>query len=99
METEFVVLTASAKMPSSCWGTYRRVAVMEVQRGYDPCRIDTRLRGVVRIVETWERCNVGTSDRCAYSRSVRAAHSLAARLNAQAQAQAQAQAELNTHAA
>lgn len=84
--TEFVVLTASAKMPSSCWGNYGRVAVLEVERGTTPKMISPRARGVVRVVETWERLHsgkrAGRGGRCAFSRALLEAEELAARLNA-----------------
>jgi len=69
-------------MPSSCWGVYRRVGVVEIDPAQvDPTRtrlsIDARRRGVVRVVETWERCNVGSTDRCAYRRALREAQQLA----------------------
>lgn len=30
--TEYVVMDRATKMPASCWGRYRRVAVVEVDR-------------------------------------------------------------------
>lgn len=78
----YIVQTASAKMPGSCWGTYRHVAVMEVEPGTVPAMISTRARGVRRIVQTWERRNVGTTDRCAYQRAGAEAYRLADQLNA-----------------
>lgn len=33
MTKRYVVMTAAACMPSSCWGRYRRVAVVEVRDG------------------------------------------------------------------
>lgn len=80
--TEYVVKTAAAQMPGSCWGVYRRVAVLEVERGTVPAMISERARGVVRVVETWEKLNVGKTERCAYRVALREAEELAARLNA-----------------
>jgi hypothetical protein len=78
----FIVQTAAACMPSSCWGTYRRVAVLEVEDGVSQVSmISARARGVVRVVETWERRNVGSTERCAYSRAVAEAHALVTRLS------------------
>jgi hypothetical protein len=79
--TEFVVITAAACMPNSCWGTYRRVAVLEVVRGVTPKMISARARGVVRVICTWERRNVGKTDRCAYSRAVAEAVEMVDELN------------------
>ena len=31
--SNYIVKTAAAAMPNSCWGVYRRVAVLEVQDG------------------------------------------------------------------
>jgi hypothetical protein len=65
----FHVLTASASMPSSCKGTYKRVAVLRVDHherevGYVPKTI-REMRGV-EIVKTWERLHVGKTESCAY---------------------------------
>lgn len=79
--TEFVVIDSAAKMPVKCWGRYRRVAVIEVERGEWPAMISRRARGVVRIVATWEKCNVGITDRCAFQRALSEAHDLARQLN------------------
>jgi hypothetical protein len=80
-ESIFIVRYAAAKMPTSCWGTYRRVAVLEVERGTKPAMISERATGVIRVVETWERLHVGKTARCAYSRAYAEAEELAAELN------------------
>ncbi len=80
----YIVMTASAKMPSSCKGHYRRVGVVELAPGtteYPKMMID-RAKGIARIVETWERLNVGKTERSAYAVACREAEALAARLNA-----------------
>ena len=87
--TEYIVQTASECMPSTCrFGEYRRVAVLEVDpqvleaHGYDePRMISERARGVVRVVKTWDRLNVGTTERCAYRRALVEARELADELN------------------
>ncbi len=86
--THFIVQEASAHMPNSCWGTYRRIAVLEVPADVTRASmISTRSRDVVRIVEAWERLNVGIVarrgglGRCAYSEALRSARTLAATLN------------------
>lgn len=85
MATEYVVKASRAKMPATCWGTYRRVAVLEVERGTKPRMISARARGVVRVVRTWERCaDRGTNT--AFARALREARELAAALNAEAAA-------------
>lgn len=82
MTRHYQVLTASAKMPGNCWGTYRRVALVEVASPAVVVKmISPRAKGVIRIVQTWERRNVGSSSRCAYQVAYRAALDLMAALN------------------
>ena len=89
MDTRYIVMSAAAAMPSSCWGRYRRVAVVEVKvvEGIpaNPKMISARARGVVRIVQTWEKLHVGRarSGRCAYSRAMAEAEGMANALNRQ----------------
>ncbi len=78
----YIVKDSAARMPGSCWGRYRHVAVMEVDPDTWPAMISARARGVRRIVQTWERCNVGLTDRCAFKRAMVEASRLAAQLNA-----------------
>ena len=80
----YVVKTSSASMPQSCWGRYAHVAVLETRPGTTrpPLAITPRDRSVARVVAIWERVNVGTTDRCAYRRALRAAQEMAARMNA-----------------
>ena len=79
----FIVMDASAHMPNSCWGRYRRVAVVELEPGFDgyPKMISNRARGVKRVVSTWERQNVGTTSRCAFERAYTDACEMARELN------------------
>ena len=83
--TRFTTQTASAKMPASCFGRYGRVAVIEIEDGlpadFQPAMISERARGVVRIVQTWEKCNIGKTDRCAFARARARAEALANKLN------------------
>ncbi len=77
-----IVMTASAHMPSSCKGTYRRVAVVEVADPANPPKmISERAKGVVKIVRIWERLNVGKTTKCAYAVAFAEANALAAELN------------------
>jgi len=81
--SKFIVQSAAACMPNSCWGQYKRVAVLEVLDHVERVRmISERAQGVVRVVETWERLNVGRTERCAYRRALAEAQALAQRLNA-----------------
>ncbi len=70
------------------FGSYRRVAVLEIDPSTcppeGPRMISDRARGVVRVVETWERLYSGRTERCAFSRAMREAQALADRLNAEA---------------
>ena len=77
----YIVRTAAAKMPGSWKGTYRRVAVLEVEDGLVPTMISTRAKGVRRIVRTWERLFVGKTERCEYRIALAEAEALAAKLN------------------
>jgi hypothetical protein len=81
--TRFIVMTAAAHMPSSCKGTYRRVAVVEtdLREGENPKFIGDRAKGVVRIVETWERLNCGKTERSAYAKALAEAELKCARMN------------------
>ncbi len=81
-KTTHIVLSSSARMPSSCWGSYARVAVVEAEVGAEPKMISERARGVVRIIETWERLHIGKTKRCAHQRALAEAHALADELNA-----------------
>ena len=83
-------MTSAAAMPQSCWGVYRRVAVLEVDPGARPAMISERARGVRRIVATWERLNVGKValhaglrpvGRCAWSRAMKDAAEMAEEMN------------------
>ena len=79
---KYVVMTSSAHMPSSCWGVYRNVAVVEVAEGcLYPAMISERARGVVRIVRHYGPQNVGKSERCAFQRTMREPNALANQLN------------------
>ena len=76
-EKEYIVKVSAAKMPLNCWGRYVRVAVIEVDPGVeDVTMISKRARGELRVVEVWEACHVGTTDRCASERAITAAYEL-----------------------
>jgi hypothetical protein len=80
--TPFIVMTASAAMPNSCKGIYRRVAVVETDGSTRPKMISERARGVKRLVRRWERCHAGShGGNTAYDRAGRVAINLAAHLN------------------
>lgn len=82
-KTEYVVKTASACMPASCWGKYGRVAIVEIEAGSGaPSRIDEREKNVVAITRLYDRLFWGTSDRCAYRRALALAGKMCEGLNA-----------------
>lgn len=81
-DTHFIVMDSAARMPGTCWGRYRRVAVVEAVKGTSPKMISERAIGVVKVVETWEKLNVGTTERCAFERAMAVAREMAAELNA-----------------
>tara|TARA_R110000824_G_scaffold380072_2_gene572305 strand:- start:131 stop:388 length:258 start_codon:yes stop_codon:yes gene_type:complete len=78
-----IVMTAAASMPASCWGQYKRVAVVELDPGFDamPKMISTHAKGINKVVRVWENLNVGKTDRCAYGVALAEAGRFAARLN------------------
>jgi len=82
MSNKFIVMTAKAKMPGSCWGKYGRVAVVECSGEHAPKQIHPNHKSVKSIVQTWERRSIGSTDRCAFSVALKEAKELAVRLNA-----------------
>jgi hypothetical protein len=80
VETEFIVMTASAKMPSSVRAPYKKVAVVEVEKGVVPKMISERAKGVVRIVHLADKLHARGVN-TAYTRAVAEANELAASLN------------------
>lgn len=83
----YIVQVATAKMPAKCWGRYNRVAVIEVHSDLTRVKmISEHARGVIRIVATWEKCNVGKTARCAYRVALSEAEAMCARLNDKARA-------------
>lgn len=82
METEFIVITSAARMPCTCWGRYRNVALCEVEKGKRPKMISERARGMVRIIDYRGKLNDGTTERCATARAIAELQAEADRLNA-----------------
>jgi len=81
-DTTYIVKTSSTTPSSSCWGTYRRVGVMEMTANAPPpTQLSERSRGCVQVVETWENLNVGKTGRCAYRRALAEAIELASACN------------------
>jgi hypothetical protein len=64
----YTVASSQAKMPGTCWGKYRRVALLKHAPGVVPALIrDTR---AVSVEKTWEKLHDGTTRRCAFSRAL-----------------------------
>jgi hypothetical protein len=84
-QSRYCVQTATAAMPQSCWGRYGRVAVLEMEPDFEgwPAMISTRAKGVKRIVQLWDKLNVGKTAQCAYSRAENDAYRLVETLNAE----------------
>jgi hypothetical protein len=85
---EAIVMSASCTPAANCWGRYKRVAVVLVDRdalrelGREfPTMISKHAKGVVRIVRTWNNMNVGTTVNCAYQRALIEASNLADKIN------------------
>ncbi|HKD27865.1 MAG TPA: hypothetical protein VKC66_18410 [Xanthobacteraceae bacterium] len=81
----WIVMTSAACMPSRCWGTYRRVALVKLNQHYTahdlrPKMISLRARGVLDMRDLG-RHNVGASNRCAYAKALDRANALAFQLN------------------
>jgi hypothetical protein len=103
MKTEFIVMTAPAKMPANCKGRYGKVAVCEVARGVRPKMISERAKGMVRIVTLLNPLSMGWLDmrppcvsdspasKTAYARALRDATRLCRGLNLEARMNASAQ--------
>jgi hypothetical protein len=80
--THYIVQTSQANMPSSCWGNYRNVAVLEVPVEVTRASmISERSRDVVRIVWMAQKLNVGKSVRSAYAKALTFAQTYCDELN------------------
>ena len=86
----WIVMTASAAMPQSCKGTYRRVALVHLTQNYTannrrPAMISERARGVLQVIDMGKHW-VGKTERCAYARACKEAERRALQLNTAAPA-------------
>jgi len=78
---EYVVICSAAKMPNTCWGRYRHIAVMRVQVGHVAKQI--RSCRTYKPVKTYRNLNVGKTARCAYEIALSDARAWAAEKTAQ----------------
>ena len=81
-----IVMTASAKMPSSCKGRYGKVAVVQLNQEYTaqgkrPKFIGERAKGVLRVVWQSGPQNMGKTERCGFARARAEAERYAHELN------------------
>ena len=75
----YTLLTAGAKMPSSCMGIYKRIGIVEHDENHTPTQIrDTKKQ---RIIETWEKLSVGKTERCAFQIALKDAQKKLEKLN------------------
>ena len=79
--SRFVIKISSASMPSTCWGQYRHIGLLEMEdNAPPPAMISKRSRGCIRVVEEWRNLNVGKTARCAYRRALAEAEARKAEL-------------------
>lgn len=82
----WIVMTASAHMPQSCKGRYRKIALVELKSSWDarpynqPKAIDSRNSKIARIIQMGNH-SVGKTERCAYARVLKEAERRASELN------------------
>lgn len=79
--TKFVVMTAAAYMPNSCWGNYGKVAVVETDGVNMPSQIHPGHKSVISIRYLADRLNKGKTSQCAFRRALARANEIAAELN------------------
>jgi len=81
-----VVMTSSAKMPSSVRAAYVNVAVVQLNQEYTannwrPKMISERARGVLRVIRLGHYPAAGKTDRSGYQQAMKRANELALQLN------------------
>jgi hypothetical protein len=72
-------------MPSSCWGRYGNVAVVELAPGTTkmPSRIDERFKSIKSIRHYWDRLHVGKTQRGEFQQALAEAEQIVKELNEQ----------------
>lgn len=80
----YKIMVRRAKMPGSCYGpqNYHKIGVVELGPEWDGTarEISDRTKGVVRVVETWDRLYKGKTEKCAFGRALAEAEALIAQL-------------------
>lgn len=104
MTTKFIVMEAASATPASWkWSGgprgYRRIALVEVDPKMvgRPKMISPRAKGVVRILEIWDRLYEGKTEKCEYRQTLSYARRLAAILNGDLVANADEAADLDRY--
>ena len=67
--SDLIVMSSRAKMPSSCKGSYRRVGLLRVSSGARPKMISERAHGVWEILRLRERLHSEGGRKTAYARA------------------------------
>lgn len=80
--SRFIVMERSDRNCGG-WGGYVKIAVVEVEDDWpgEPAMISERSRGVIRVVERWDRLYNGLTENCAAGRVRLEAAQLVERLN------------------
>jgi hypothetical protein len=80
--TKYIVQTSAARMPSSCWGQYRNVAVLKVENWVEEASmISERAKGVLEIVAYWGKLH-SRGKNTAFAKALKEAQELCEKLNA-----------------
>jgi hypothetical protein len=68
---KFWVVASGTPMPESCWGSYGRVGVLELESedSEPPLMLSDHPKRVVRVVQTWEDLFIGKTSRCAFEKA------------------------------
>ena len=81
-ETHFIVQSAAANMPASCWGRYDHHAVLEVDAGLEHvAMISEHARGCHEVVYDSGPCFSGITEKCASDIALAECQEMAQELN------------------
>lgn len=71
MNSEIIIVTKTACMPSSNkFGRYGKIGVMEVKKGSTPKMISNRAKGVIKVIEIFDRLHIGKTSKGAFQRKI-----------------------------
>lgn len=83
MDNQFIIMTAKASMPNSCFGSYSymKVAVVQILKsGYKPKQIHPNNKKI-KIIRIWDRLYAGSTKNCAFEKAMVQAKELCTQLN------------------